>query len=546
MPRRRSTSRVARRQAKPKKPSLKMELLERFRSEIVVLVVLPVSLLLWFIKIISRWINRPDPGMHNERVTRVAKAVQDAFNARSKTKCIGLRTDRSVYDSHSVRNADKKASKQIRLRDLRAILGLKGNIVHVEPGVTVGEITDYLLKANLQLECCLEMEDATLGGLAMSQGMTTHSHICGLLSDTVTEYEVVTGNGTVLTASKDENEYLFKALPLSHGTLGFLVSLKLRVVKAKAWVELRYTPCRSFDKFFSKYMNVIEQARKEDSNTPFFVEGIAFGRHRGVLMEGRLLDEVPPNATINRIGWFWKPWFFKHVESMLQQRKDHVVELIPIREYLMRHDRSMCMTMATIIPYGNHWLFRLLLGWLLPPQMSFLKSHRNKETREASMRKQCYQDVAFPADKLGDAMKLSSKLFGIFPLMVYPCKVINEPGALLRVEKSVKTPTSWFLNLGIYGIPPELSQNPDRLFPMVSRVRELEAWLRSVGGFQHTYCDSFQTEEEFEEMFDHTLYNKMRLQYAADGVFPKIFEKTRPEIDFQEWLEEEATQSKMH
>ena len=29
-------------------------------------------------------------------------------------------------------------------------------------------------------------------------------------------------------------------------------------------------------------------------------------------------------------------------------------------------------------------------------------------------------------------------------------------------------------------------------FPTVTKVRELEAWVRSVGGFQHTYCDSFQ------------------------------------------------------
>eukprot|EP01043_Picozoa_sp_COSAG02_P050481 COSAG02_NODE_5193_length_4551_cov_21.421833_4_plen_63_part_00 len=46
------------------------------------------------------------------------------------------------------------------------------------------------------------------------------------------------------------------------------------------------------------------------------------------------------------------------------------------------------MTMGTLIPYGNSLWFRLLLGWLLPPQMSFLKSSHTVETREASIRKQ--------------------------------------------------------------------------------------------------------------------------------------------------------------
>jgi delta24-sterol reductase len=52
------------------------------------------------------------------------------------------------------------------------------------------------------LECCLEMEDATLGGLAMAQGLTTHSHVCGLLSETVVEYELVTGAGEVVRATE--------------------------------------------------------------------------------------------------------------------------------------------------------------------------------------------------------------------------------------------------------------------------------------------------------------------------------------------------------
>ena len=34
-------------------------------------------------------------------------------------------------------------------------------------------------------EATLELEEATLGGLAMAVGMTTHAHVCGLLQETV-------------------------------------------------------------------------------------------------------------------------------------------------------------------------------------------------------------------------------------------------------------------------------------------------------------------------------------------------------------------------
>tara|TARA_B110000090_G_scaffold176148_1_gene198658 strand:+ start:157 stop:555 length:399 start_codon:yes stop_codon:yes gene_type:complete len=131
------------------------------------------------------------------------------------------------------------------------------------------------------------MEDATLGGLAMAQGMTTHSHVCGLVSETTVEYEVVSADGTVVVATADnEHSKLFCVLPLSHGTLGFLVSLKLRVVKAKPWVAMKYTPCHSQEALFTRYTAVLDKALKEDKSTPFFVEGIAFSKETAVLMEG--------------------------------------------------------------------------------------------------------------------------------------------------------------------------------------------------------------------------------------------------------------------
>lgn len=48
--------------------------------------------------------------------------------------------------------------------------------VKVEPFVTVGQITDYLVKRGYTLAVCLEVAEATLGGLAMGVGMTTYSH----------------------------------------------------------------------------------------------------------------------------------------------------------------------------------------------------------------------------------------------------------------------------------------------------------------------------------------------------------------------------------
>ena len=196
-----------------------MGCLEKRRAELIVFIVLPISLAVWTFNYLRRCCSAPKATEHVARVLRVARQVRRVASLRQEQSSTAgssgadepvalLRTDRSAYASHSVRNAAKSDSVRIRMGDLRAILGVlddptasassssgrkqRGKVVHVEPGVTVGEVTSYLLRQNppLQLSCTLEMEEATLGGLAMAQGMTTHSHVCGLVSETVTEYEV--------------------------------------------------------------------------------------------------------------------------------------------------------------------------------------------------------------------------------------------------------------------------------------------------------------------------------------------------------------------
>ena len=46
----------------------------------------------------------------------------------------------------------------------------------------------------------------------------------------VTEYELVTANGECIVASANENSDLFRTLPMSYGTFGFLTRITIRVV----------------------------------------------------------------------------------------------------------------------------------------------------------------------------------------------------------------------------------------------------------------------------------------------------------------------------
>lgn len=60
--------------------------------------------------------------------------------------------------------------------------------VTVEPMVTVGQATKVLNPLGWTLACTLEIMDATIGGLCIAVGMTTHSHRVGLIQETVLWY----------------------------------------------------------------------------------------------------------------------------------------------------------------------------------------------------------------------------------------------------------------------------------------------------------------------------------------------------------------------
>ena len=521
------------------------------REWIIIGVALPAGTAVGAVERVKSWL-RPAarPSGHGERVRRIQADVQRYARAHEAGEAWAqkpLRTDRKGAASLNVRMSDKSASQTVNMSDLTNILEVdeKRGIVRVEPFVTVGDAAAYLDERGLQLEATIEMKDATLGGLVMALGMTTHSHVAGLVHDTVVAYEIVTAKGELLRVTADnEHADLFRALPWSHGTLGLLVAMEMRVIPAPSHVRLVYRPFYSLDAYAAEYARLARE-----TNPPHFIEVLIFGKDRAVLMEGYLATQAEVRDSglpVNAVDKATKRLFYKHVESMLElgegQRRE---ELVPMLDYLMRHDRSMCMCLAQILPTANEAWFRYTMGWMLPPNMTFLKGTRPDQERENTIRKQVWQEFAFPAENFAEMVMRAHEEFEIYPLLAYPCKVIDH-GGIVRLPGNHGKPytgkpeVGTFLDIGIYGIPQRIKDGDER-FDTVTRVRRFEKRVREIGGFLHTYCDVFSTEEEFEEMFDHTLWRQMREKYDANGAFPTIYEKIKPETDPLAFLEEERS-----
>ena len=107
---------------------------------------------------------------------------------------------------------------------------------------------------------------------------------------------------------------------------------------------------------------------------------------------------------------------------------EEVVEFVPLRHYILRHNKAIFWTLQDMIPpwFGNHWLVRHTIGWMLPPSVSFLKFTTTSEFRNLTFTKQVFQDIVLPMTEIETALDYADKLFGIMPVLIYPCRIFDH------------------------------------------------------------------------------------------------------------------------
>ncbi|XP_078581794.1 delta(24)-sterol reductase-like isoform X2 [Branchiostoma floridae x Branchiostoma japonicum] len=381
----------------------------------------------------------------------------------------------------------------------------------------------------------LEIADATCGGLGLGAGMTTYSHRVGFYQEAVESWDVLLGDGSLVHATKDnEHSDLYYALPWSHGSLGLLVAMELKIIPVKPYLKLKYIPVHG-QKAYCDMMRDLSGALDKTAKLPDYLEATVFSKDEAVVMVGNFTDVTDPKekAKINHVASWYKPWFYKHVETFLQKGEDY--EYIPLREYLLRHNRAIFWVVESMIPFGNNPIFRLLFGWLLPPKPAFLKFTTTPGVRAMTFAKQVFQDIVLPMTVLEKSVDRAEELFDTYPILIYPCRIYDHGPAMGQLRPPRKdqmcpgTNYGMFYDLGVYGVPGPVKRR-ERYDP-VHAMRSMEKFIREVGGYSFLYADIFMTREEFEEMFDLTLYEKVRKKYHAEGAFPHLYDKVKPEVD---------------
>jgi delta24-sterol reductase len=357
----------------------------------------------------------------------------------------------------------------------------------------------------------------------MGFGVETSSHKYGLFQYICESLDIVTAEGKLLRCSPTENPELFYLLPWSHGTLGFLVAAELRIVPARKYVRVSYRPVHSLDELVSVFDR---ECRNTEGND--YVEALTYSRESAVVMCGTLTDTPGGDGPVNPIGRWYKPWFYKHVETHLRANRQ-AVEYIPLRDYLHRHTRSLFWAMEEIIDFGNQPVFRALLGWALPPRIELLKYSETETTRRLREKHHVVQDMLMPMQTLKQSLQYFDDHFDLYPLWLSPMAVFDNPrhlGFLHPYHGPDGQPDPMYVDIGAYGTP----KKPG--FDGRSALPALEQFVIDHHGYQALYAKTLMTREQFRQMFDHQDYDRLRetlphCQQAFDEVYDKVSLKGR-------------------
>ncbi|KAH9228695.1 hypothetical protein K456DRAFT_57021 [Colletotrichum gloeosporioides 23] len=145
-----------------------------------------------------------------------------------------------------------------------------------------------------------------VGGFVTGGGYSFHTNAYGFACDTVTNFEIVLANGTVVNTNATSNPDLFKAQKGGSGNLGFVTRIDQKVVNSTdMWGGLREYDETNRDKLFRAYLNFADKMDQDPASQN--IVGMSYGTHRthglrAILTNSAGVDDAPAFSEYEKIN----------------------------------------------------------------------------------------------------------------------------------------------------------------------------------------------------------------------------------------------------
>jgi FAD/FMN-containing dehydrogenase len=399
-----------------------------------------------------------------------------------------------------------------------------GHVLSVDPvtrTARVGAMTTYedlcdaTLPHQLMPLVVPQLKTITLGGAVTGLGIESTSLRSGMPHESVTEMEILTGDGRVVRATADnEHADLFRGFPNSYGTLGYSLSLTIELEPVRPYVHLRHFPFDTAE----ACMEAISQIAAEGSyqgHRADFVDGTAFGPGELYLTVGAFSDVAPWRSDYTGQQIYY--------QSVRRDRED----FLTIRDYLWRWDTDWFWCSR---PFGvqkpmvrRFWPRRYrrsdVYRRLVALDRTYNLSGRIDARRHLPAREAVIQDVEIPVERGADFLRFFQEDVGMSPVWMCPLRLRGERSWPLYPLQ----PGEVYVNFGFWGtvpLPASLEGPADGYYN-----RLIEDEVAKLGGHKSLYSESFYAEDEFYERYNGEAYRALKHAYDGEGRLLGLYEK---------------------
>jgi FAD/FMN-containing dehydrogenase len=396
-----------------------------------------------------------------------------------------------------------------------------GHVLSVDPvtrTAKVGAMTTYedlcdaTLPHQLMPMVVPQLKTITLGGAVTGLGIESTSFRNGLPHESVTEMEILTGDGRVVHATAgNEHADLYRGFPNSYGTLGYSLSLTIELEPVRPFVHLRhFLFTRTED-----CMEAISQIAAEGSyhgHRADFLDGTAFSTDELYLTVGAFSDVAPWRSDYTGQQVYY--------QSVRQVKED----FLTIRDYLWRWDTDWFWCSR---PFGVQkpmvrrlWprryrrsdVYRYLVGL----DQRYRLSGRVNARRHRPQREMVIQDVEIPVERGADFLRFFQDDVGMTPVWMCPLRLRGERSWPLYPLQ----PGEVYVNFGFWGTVPLPAGQADGYYN-----RLIENEVGKLGGHKSLYSTAFYPEDEFYERYNGEAYHALKHAYDGGGRLLGLYEK---------------------
>jgi hypothetical protein len=380
-------------------------------------------------------------------------------------------------------------------------------------------LVETTLKYGLIPPVVMEFPGITVGGGYAGTSGESSSFKHGFFNRTINYVNMILANGDLVKASETERPNLFSGAAGAVGSLGIVTVVELRLIQATKYVETTYHPVASVPE-------ATQKLRQFATNSDLdYLDGILFSLHQGLVITGRMTNDLQPNLPIRSFSRPSDPWFYLHVKNIASETKNMnpTTELIPLDEYLFRYDRGGFWVGYSAFKYFHmpfNWITRWYLDDYLHTRTMYTALHSSGFSTSFFV-----QDLALPYSTVDAFIEYADVSFSIYPLWLCPlrqdCLQTFHPNSPEREEDGTLKP---MLNVGLWGFGPSNRKS------FLKLNHELEVKLHELGSMKWLHANTYYSESKFWTIYDRKWYDALRAKYHATSL-PSVYYKVHTNVE---------------